>query len=343
MTKGRRLAVVGMMVALCIANGSAAIEAESRWLRPHKGDEPDKVEFFIYILDIDEISGHEQNFTINFFLRLQWNDPRLAHNDPTPRFLPLEEVWNPGVLLVNRQTFIRTPMAEIVKVDPDGDVTYRQQFVGPLSQPLSLSDFPLDKQDFIIHFVATGIPYEDIEFVPYTTKNSKLTGGGMAETFSLPDWVVLSYKAEPKPLKMAHGKLVPGFAFEFIAKRHFPYYLWQVIVPLGLIVMMSWAPFWVDPTKAGVQFGLASGTVLTLIAYRFLLASLLPKLPYLTRMDYLTLGSTIMVFAAFLQVMVTSLLAVEKNRASLAHKIDRWCRVTFPIIFIIIVAGTLVL
>ena len=74
------------------------------------------------------------------------------------------------------------------------------------------------------------------------------------------------------------------------------------------------APFWVDPSKGGLQLCLASSTVLTLIAYRFLLASLVPKLSYLTRLDYLSLGGTILVFAAFPQVLVTSVLGYSKGR-----------------------------
>ncbi|MBA7479300.1 hypothetical protein ES707_14734 [subsurface metagenome] len=134
-----------------------------------------------------------------------------------------------------------------------------------------------------------------------------------------------------RPLVIAGKRRVPGFALEFIAKRHLGYFLWQAILPLTLIVLMSWAPFWVDPSKAELQFGIASSAVLTLIAYRFALATMLPKLPYLTRMDYYTIGATILVFAAFLEVLVTSLLG-HGDRLRLARRVDYACRIMFPVV-----------
>ena len=105
-----------------------------------------------------------------------------------------------------------------------------------------------------------------------------------------------------------------------------------MIFPQILIVMMSWAAFWVNPSMAGTQISLSMTSMLTLIAHRFALASQLPKLPYMTRMDYFILLSTVLVFAAFIEVVVTSSLA-HANRTELALKTDRWCRCVFPVIF----------
>jgi len=102
--------------------------------------------------------------------------------------------------------------------------------------------------------------------------------------------------------------------------------------------MMSWVPFWVDPARAEVQVGVASSTVLTLIAQRLVATNLLPRLPYLTRMDYVMLVATVLVFAAFLQVSATSVLAYRKQH-DLAMRIDRVSRVVFPVVLF----GTIVL
>ena len=169
-----------------------------------------------------------------------------------------------------------------------------------------------------------------------------MVGGGIADTLSLPDWQILGYSIEARPFKITDALQTAGFALKFTAKRHIDYYFWHVIVPLILIVMMSWAPFWVDPSKAGIQLGLASSTVMTLIMYRFLLASLVPKLAYLTRLDYLSLGGTILVFSAFLQVLVTSVLGDSQNR-KIARKLDVWCRGLFPFVFGALLVWSLVL
>ncbi len=328
------------LVLACSAMGGARNVGKRKTVRPHQGAGPEEVSFFIYIIDIDDISGQEQSFHINFHLSLRWKDESLAHGDSVPHVVPMEEVWNPGVILLNRQALLRTPLPETIEVDGEGNVTYRQQYVGPMSEPLDLRDFPLDTQSFAIHFVGTGSGTEEVTFVPRAVPDTDFVGGTMADTFSLPDWQVLEHHSESRPLVIGPVR-VPGFAFVFTAKRYFSYYVWQVMLPLVLIVMMSWAPFWVNPAKAGLQLGLASSTVLTLIAYRFLLANLIPKLPYLTRLDYLTLSGTVLVFAAFMQVLVTSVFALDERRARLAHIMDDISRALFPIIFILLTLWSL--
>ena len=324
-----------LLAALMASTGLASPpdEATDMRSRPHLGAEPDQVFFIIYVLDVEDISEQGQNFTANIYFRLRWKDERLPDTETFARSMPLSEIWNPAVVLANRQAGGRLTMPEVVEVEPDGAVTYRQQYVGPLGQPLDLADFPLDKQSLSIHFVSAAHGPEELEFVPDTTRGLEhMVGGGMAELFSMPDWSVLESKVEARHLEISDTFGAPGFALEFTARRHFAYYLWQMALPLALIVMMSWTPFWVDASKAELQFGIASSTVLTLIAYRFLLASQLPKLPYLTRMDCLTLSGTLLVFLAFLQVVFTSLLA-DSGRAPAAHRIDTWCRALFPMAF----------
>ncbi len=342
--RSNQFVVVGCTILLLVCTGLAepAKTSGASLLRPHRGQDPERVEFFIYLLDVDDINGQDQNFTVNFHLALRWKDERLAHEGPNAKFFPREDVWNPTVMLANRQALLRMPLPEVVQVEPDGTATYRQQYVGPLSQPLFLTDFPFDKQSFSIHFLSTGIQLDEIEFVPRTVPEMGLTGGGMAKKFSLPDWDVITYKAEARPLKIEGVAKVPGFAFEFVAKRYASYYTWQVILPFVLIVMMSWAPFWIDPVKAGLQLGMASSTVLTLIAYRFYLVNLVPRLPYLTRLDYLMLYGTILVFLAFWEVLMTSVLSYG-NRAAAGRLMDRVNRVAFPVIFAVLLVWSLFL
>ena len=97
---------------------------------------------------------------------------------------------------------------------------------------------------------------------------------------------------------------------------------------------MSWGAFYIDPTNAGAQIGVATSSMLTLIAYRFMLGQLIPRLPYMTRLDYFTLGSTILVFLTLAEVIITTNLAL-REKEKIARKIDHWCRFIFPTVFIL--------
>ncbi|MBW8016985.1 MAG: hypothetical protein FVQ82_12435 [Planctomycetes bacterium] len=319
-----------LFILFSVVSESAAIELMGR---PSIEGEPTEVSFFIFILDIDDINGAEQNFIANIAIRLQWKDERLAKDTKSIRMIPLKEVWNPRILLTNRQTLTRTSLPKVVEVDPDGTVNYRQRYVGPLSQPLRLSQFPFDRHDFRVQFVAVGFKSKDLKFIPGKLKEFGFVGGEISKNLSQPDWDIEKYSANSRPYEPIPGFKLAGFDFEFTAKRHIQYYVWQVLIPLVFIVTMSWGAFWIDPEHAGAQIGVATSSMLTLIAYRFMLGDLLPRLPYMTRMDFFTLAGTALVFLAFVEVVTTTIL-VYKKKGQLARKIDVCARVVFPVVYI---------
>jgi hypothetical protein len=201
-----------------------------------------------------------------------------------------------------------------------------------------LSNFPMDKHFFTIHFVAAEYSVGDLEFVPDVMPGTEtITGGGIAEQLSLPDWEIMKFEVVTRALTSVKGHTDAGFAIEFAAKRYFTYYFWQVIVPLLLIVMMSCTVFWIAPTNASARIGVATSSIFTLIAYRFLLAGLIPRLPYMTRMDYFTLGSTLIVFLVLVAVILSSTLSDHKYDR-MARTVDKFARVGFPISFLLMFA-----
>jgi hypothetical protein len=120
-------------------------------------------------------------------------------------------------------------------------------------------------------------------------------------------------------------KVIGLVAFSFEAKRRAGYFIGKVIIPLLLIVAMSWVVFWIDPRESGTQISVAITAMLTLIAYRFSVGTQLPKVEYMTRLDLFILGSSMLVFASLIQVVVTSSF-VKTDRFPQARIFDLWCR-----------------
>ncbi len=312
----------------------AAAKDELKAQRPEEWKGPTEVDFFVFVIDIDEIDDASQNFTANVWIRLRWKDNRLANPGGERRQRRLEEVWNPQVLLANRQGLVSKSLPDIVAIDPDGTVFYDQRYTGHLSQPLMLSEFPFDKHTFTIQFVAAGYTIDEVTFVPGASKvNPSIIGGEIARTWSLPDWERVQFEALPLLYEPLEGLKIPGFAARFEAKRYIAYYIWQIVLPLAVVVVMSWAAFWIGRVHVGVRIGVATSSILTLIAQRFVFASLLPRLPYMTRLDYFTVGSTLLVFMALLVVVTTSYLSTI-DRDPPARVVDLSARVAFPVIFL---------
>jgi hypothetical protein len=317
------------------AEEKEAAKAELTSTRPVGWLGPTEVKFFIFVVDVDAINDAEQNFATNVYIRLSWKDYRLANPGSQSRQMPLNDVWNPRIVLVNQQGLVPKSLPEVVQVEPDGTVTYHQRYTGRLSQPLKLSEFPMDKHSFTIQFAAAGYKADELNFVEDTLQRDSFTykGGEIAKQFSVPDWKILGFSTSALPYSPVAGIRSAGFSLAFEARRYVAYYIWQVVLPLTVIVIMSWSAFWLDETQVGARIGVATSAILTLIAYRFVLASLLPRLPYMTRMDYLTVGSTLLVLLALIIVLWTSL-TEHRGHKRMSHIIDICARFGFPLIFL---------
>ncbi|RPI63305.1 MAG: hypothetical protein EHM48_02700 [Planctomycetaceae bacterium] len=338
-----RPAVAGFCVAVAVAVscGTALADEGATTLpaarpsvgRPDASAGPTKVSVSIWVADIDNIDSAAQSYTANVFIALCWKDSRLAHDGTGVRAYDINAVWDPRVMVANEIGMVRKTLPEIVEVSPDGTVTYRQRYVGVFSQPLRLDEFPLDSHVFRFYLVSAGYTPAEVEFVAdsrWATPRSMrfAAGAGIADDISLPDWDIKWTRTQASPYAAIAGQQVAGYALEFSASRHRGYFYWKLLLPLTLIVLMSWLVFWIDPTNAGTQIGVATTAMLTLIAYRFAVDQSVPHVGYLTRMDYFVIGSSILVFLALCQVILTAYLA-KNERLALALRIDVWSRIVF--------------
>lgn len=288
---------------------------------------PLTVEISVFVVDVDDIDAAEQNFTANVMYTASWYDPEVARKINEENTLPVADIWTPNLQVVNQQKIWPT-LPEVVQVYPDGKVFYQQRVWGQFSMPFNLRNFPFDTQDYSIHFITVLGKGEKVKFV-----QSKEIPSGLAEKFSQADWEILKWEAKEKKYTPRETIDRDGFIMTFWGERKTGYYIAKIIIPLVLIVMMSWSVFWVDPKDAGTQIGVAVTSMLTLIAYRFATDSLLPKVSYLTRLDYFILGSTILIFSGLIEVLITTALA-KKDKLGLARLVDKIARVLMPLFFV---------
>lgn len=248
----------------------------------------------------------------------------------------LDQIWTPRVSIANETSSVVRKLPESAEVEPDGTVLYRQRYVGSFTQPLRLQSFPFDRQTFRIQFVAIRYRPNEVVFVADENwiHDGLLKAAGISRSITLPDWTVERWDAKPDFYTLTPGLQYSAYVFEFTASRNVQHYILKVILPLILIVMMSWSVFWTEPTNSNTQFSIAVTSMLTLIAYRFAVDTQLPRLPYMTRLDAFFLVSTLLVFLSLIEVLVTTILD-NNDQVARAKKLDRYCRVIVPIIFVI--------
>src|SRR6266436_7592261 len=334
MTKKIYLSLVSLLAISILDAGGAEMPAAIE--RPGADDGPTRVSIGIWMVDITNIDSAQQSFTAEMALVLRWKDPRLAHTGKGVVRYPVDQVWHPRIAVVNETNSVSRKFPDLVEVQPDGQVTYRQRYAGAFTQPLRLRSFPFDRQTFRVQFVAVRYRINEVQFVPDQDwiRNGLQRAGGIAPSITLPDWTVEKWETKPLTYALSPGFEYSGYTFEFTASRDVQHYILKVLLPLVLIVMMSWAVFWIDPVTSNSQISIAVTSMLTLIAYRFAVDSQLPRLPYMTRLDAFFLTSTLLVFFSLIEVLVTTVLD-NNQQAERAKKIDRYCRVIFPAIFVI--------
>jgi Neurotransmitter-gated ion-channel ligand binding domain/Neurotransmitter-gated ion-channel transmembrane region len=303
--------------------------------RPNADSGPTEISVGMWMTDISSIDSAQETFTAEIAVVLRWRDARLVHTGNGEVRYPLEQVWHPHVGIVNETNYVSRKMPDSVEVDPAGMVTHRQRYVGAFTQPLRLQSFPFDRQTFRIQLVA--VPYQSTEviFVPDQAwvRDGIEGAGGISSTVTLPDWTIEKSEVKPLVYDMAPHHQYASYAFEFTAARNVSHYILKVMFPLVLIVIMSWAVFWMDPIHSNSQISIAITSMLTLIAYRFSTDNQLPRLPYMTRLDAFILMGTVLIFFSLIEVISTTVMETS-HRAPLAKTIDRYCRLIFPAIFV---------
>lgn len=320
---------IQILIGIILISGASNDSALGGYEMPEGPEGPFTVKMAVFIIDVDDIDAADQNFTANVFYIAGWYDPNVAERFDKKTMIPVTEVWTPNLQILNQQKVWPT-LPEIVEVNPDGLVIYRQRVWGQFSMPFDLKDFPFDTQDFVVQFISLGRHEREMEII-----QSDEVPSGLAEKFSQADWDILDFEAKSQtyvPMKSLKSLERKGFIMRFWAKRKTGYYTVKIIVPLVLIVIMSWTVFWIDPKDTATQVGVAVTSMLTLIAYRFATDSLLPKISYLTRLDYFILGSTILIFSSLIEVVITSYFA-KRDKLKIGRKIDLIARFLMPLLF----------
>ncbi len=320
MKKVQTSILVLLLAAVGVAHGDIS--------RPPPLERPTSVWMSVFVVDVDQVESAEQSFLVNVYYKAKWRDPRLAHRQPGKVRRPLNEIWHPGLQLINRQMVFNS-FLDSVEIAQDGEVTYRQRVWGSFSQPLSLHDFPFDRQTFGVEFVAEPYSSSEIEF-----RQDPQAKSGIADILSFADWQLLGWQVRAEEY-MPSADVSPRarFVFSFDLKRRYGYYVLKIILPLIFIVAMSWTVFWIDPNDGGVQINVAITTILTLIAYQFSVGEVIPRVDYMTRLDLFILISTALIFASLIEVIITATLS-RHGRTTTAISIDRWSRVLFPLVFV---------
>lgn len=298
---------------------------------------PTNVHIGLYVNEITEVDESTNSFRMQGFLDLIWCDPRLSF-DPAEMgtdveiFLEndaleeLDAIWWPNLDYVNEVEAISVENL-VLLVHPDGTVEYRSKIGGHFSSNFDLRSFPFDEQDFYVEI-------ESFEWASDTMVFLAQEGiVGFSEEFHIPEWYVtdISEHIENKKEPRDHSEFS-----EFVAKIHVKrdpgVYTTKVMIPLGIIILISMVVFWMDPSSFEDRLGTAMTGLLTAVAYQFIAAENLPKHVYDTYLDSFILLSFLIIILGIGESAFASWL-IKKEKEEQARQLDRISRWFMPLLY----------
>jgi len=110
----------------------------------------------------------------------------------------------------------------------------------------------------------------------------------------IPGWDIIDYSVKSFIYKSPVSDFYQdGLEIKIEIQRNHEYYIFKVIFPIILILLICWSVFWIHPRELESKLTITIVCLLSLIAYNFVIEEDLPKLSYLTIMDHLVLISYI--------------------------------------------------
>nr|AHW29556.1 GABA-gated chloride channel subunit transcript variant B [Cyrtorhinus lividipennis] len=291
-------------------------------VRPNYGGPPVEVGVTMYVLSISSVSEVLMDFTLDFYFRQFWTDPRLAFRKrPGVETLSvgsefIKNIWVPDTFFVNeKQSYfhIATTSNEFIRIHHSGSITRSIRLTITASCPMNLQYFPMDRQLCHIEIESFGYTMRDIRYKWNEGPNSV----GVSNEVSLPQFKVLGHRQRAMEISLTTGNY-SRLACEIQFVRSMGYYLIQIYIPSGLIVIISWVSFWLNRNATPARVALGVTTVLTMTTLMSSTNAALPKISYVKSIDVYLGTCFVMVFASLLEYATVGYMAkriqMRKNR-----------------------------
>jgi hypothetical protein len=341
-----RTAVTGVLAAACWAGIAGPTAAEPALLAlptPPDGG-PVVVQARFDLRDINEINDESETFEFEGVLTLEWHDERQAF-DPAAegvkeqlyqgdyQFNEVFPGWFPQVVLMN-ESALYEKHGVLLRVRPDGSLRLVETVNAAAKTDLDLRAYPFDRQRLEAVFEVLGFDESEVVLKPAAAAGASAADG--ADVARLPQWSLVRTGTSIRSHRASHaGKL--GVASTFVVgldmERKSFFMVRLVVVPLFLIVILSWSVFWMDQSSLGDRISVSFIGILTVVAYQIVLSEILPRISYLTLMNgFLNMSFFVVCASVVISLWVGWL--DRHGQTAAGDRIDRRSRWIFPIVYL---------
>ena len=246
----------------------------------------------------------------------------------------LFEGWRPHVVIPNgignRAT---TNMA--ISIWPDGYIEYSETFFTKAETPMDLRRFPFDTQVLEVFFHPFIYQRNEVVLIP----DDRLART-WNQNMGLADWSRQDVTMHERPIEIAYfddsKSEISEFVVEVTIERRPAHILISMILPMALLVSLTWCVFWMDNETLANRVNITFIGILSVVAYYFVILGNVPEVSYLTLIDAFVLATFAVLAAGVVLVVVVENVQVD-DKADVAMRVDRICRWAFPLAYVLTV------
>lgn len=315
---------------LSIAPRSSEVDLKT----PPNSNGPTEVRAGLFVDELRDIDPVQSSYQFRGIVTVSWCDPRHAFD---PRVEGVEEKvfygpeaaaqidrgWTARGFPVNQVDELKIT-ERVIRIQADGTVSGDLNISVRLSANFDLRRFPFDSQQLTLEIQSFTWDAEQVVMVADASKT------GFAEDFEIPEWTITGVRAHEERVDVIRStKPYSQFVLTIDIERKSGFYLWKVMLPLLIIVALSWSIFWMLDEKFGIRVRTSATGILTIVAYQFVASQNLPRVGYLTLMDKIMVISFLLLGVTVLESYIVS--RYQADNPERAHSIDRAARWIFPL------------
>jgi len=219
-------------------------------------------------------------------------------------------------------------------------ILYKSKGVFKFKNDFNFRTFPFDKQKLKVFVYQDRYPLGEYQAsVSDWTKRELISFQNQND---ITGYNVVGNRIDYKLFKGPNSKyFYDGVQLTVDIERKSGYYIFKVILPIILILIVCWSSIWIDPREIESRLTITIVCLLSLIAYNFVIDSEMPKLEYLTVMDHIILVSyAYATIPNFLSIVSFNMLK-DKRKKHLADKLEfmerRYGLLSYLVIILLIV------
>jgi hypothetical protein len=224
----------------------------------------------------------------------------------------------------------------LLRIAPNGQCTLLKSINGTAKVKLELRGYPFDAQRIHLTFHTHGLQSKEARLPTAPGPVFRNTSA-----MRIPQWSINGIDcavSEVNEHAMGEDIVVSAMVVTLDVARDPFHMLRLVILPLALIVILSWCVFWMDRSSVGERMSVSFVGILTAVTYQVIIADTLPDISYGTWIHgFVNLSFILMCLTAVVNLVVS--LYDRNDRAALGARIDHTCRWAFPAVYLLLVTG----